>query len=99
MTLNEKLIPEEFVATRMSHNGYKEYFDSIGVNPNDYKPTHLSIPHFEKTPSSEFSYHAELTLAQNAIEKGCKYVTNLDYCQFNPDKGCMILAGTGWLQK
>ncbi len=97
MSLDSTLTPEEFVKSRMSHNGYEEYFGSIGVKEGNYTPTHISITHIEKPVTRDFSHHAELTLAREAIKRGCVYATNLDYCQFNPDKGYMILAATGWL--
>lgn len=96
----DDITPEEFVRTRMSHNGYEEYFKSIEVNPDNYRPTLLSITHIEKLVTDDFSLHAELKLAsERAIPRRCEFVTNLDYCQFNPDEGSMILAGTGWIAK
>lgn len=94
----DNLTDEEFVERRISHNSGEEYFRSIGEVANNYTPTHLSITHIEKS-NSEFSHHAELALAKKAKEKGCRYATNLDYCQFNPEEGFMILAATGWLPK
>jgi len=98
MTL-ENIKADEFQRTRISHNGADEFFTTINVDRSDYKPTHISITHIEKPVTEEFSYHAELALSKRAVELGCEYATNLDYCQFNPDKGFMILVGTGWLRR
>lgn len=98
MTLIEDITPEEFVASRMSHNSAEEFFSTIGVDIASYIPTHLSITHIEPI-NDNFSNNAELKLAKRAIGKGCEYATNLDYCQFRPQEGFMILAGTGWLLK
>lgn len=94
----EDITPEEFAFKRLSHNSSDEYFDCIGADRDRYKPAHLSITLIEP-PNKDFSYHAELLLAKRAIEKRCEYVTNLDYCQADYDKGRLILAGTGWMRK
>jgi hypothetical protein len=79
----------------MSHNGSEEYFNSIGVVRENYFPIHLSVILIE--PSSfDFSFHAELLLADRAIAEDCEYVTNLDYCQADYDQGRLIIVGTGW---
>ena len=101
----EDITPEFYVRNRMSHNSSEEYFNSIGIERDIYSPVHLSITLIEKPfpnfhfNAENFSFHAEVTLAELAIKERCERVTNLDYCQADYENGRLILVGTGWRPK
>ena len=82
----------EFREVCFSHNSAEEFLfkrESI----ESYCPIHLSAAYIAaKNDDDERIYQTELKLARKAIEKGCRYVTNLDYC-------INCIAGTGLLKK
>ncbi len=82
---------ENFVMFNFSHNSAEEFFGSIGVNMGMYRPIHLTAPYVG--PEDEGRIHrTELSLARVALQTGCGYVTNIDYCE-------PCIAATGWKKR
>jgi hypothetical protein len=90
---------EKFVDNNMSHLSSNEYFEDIEVDKKIYRPIHLAVECKKSYEDYSLTNTAECILAQRAIGKSCEYVTNLDYCQFNPQKAYLIITGTGWRKK
>jgi len=85
MTLDQKII--RLREENMSHNSAEEFLSNMGKNVSDYTQIFLSVPYTDK-PHKDYIYKTELNLAKTAMEKGCKYVSNIDYCQ-------PVIAATG----
>src|SRR3989344_3710398 len=83
----------EFRDSNFSHNSAEEFLRFKRESIESYCPIHLSAAYIAaKNDDDERIYQTELKSARKAIEKGCRYVTNLDYC-------INCIAGTGLLKK
>ena len=69
----------------MSHLDSDEFFANRGEPKRNYTDILLSV---EKDKEKSV-YITELKLARAAMEAGCKFVTNIDYC-------LRVIAATGW---
>lgn len=89
MTIDEEVI--KFREENMSHNSADEFLSNLGKNvenvSGDYIQIFLSVVYTNKS-DKDYVYKTELNLAKMAMEKGCEYVTNIDYCQ-------PVIAATG----
>lgn len=79
--------PAHYRKFHFSHNSAEEFLRFKGESPENYRPIHLSVV-YVNAKDDERICQTELKLAQKAIDKGCRYVTNIDYC--GP-----CIAGTG----
>jgi len=84
MTLDKEIA--KFREENMSHNSAEEFLSNRGDSIENYRDIFLSVEYLKDT------FETELKLAKTAIRKGCKYVTNIDYCQ-------PVIAATGWMPK
>jgi len=82
----------EFRDINFSHNSAEEFLKFKGDSPNNYQPIYLSAAYAAMKNEDEKISQTELKLARKAVEKGCRYVTNLDYC-------LNCIAGTGLVKK
>ena len=71
---------EEFVDAHFSHNSAKEFLVFRRESVDNYETIHLSVAYVDAKTEDEKIHQTELKLAQKALERGCKYVTNIDYC-------------------
>jgi hypothetical protein len=100
MTLEERFGEEvyRFRKENISHNSAEEFFRNRGMGEGylrDFRDRHLRANVFNLR-GKDFVECAELLLAQTAIQEGCEYVTNIDYCQADYERGNLIIAATGW---
>ena len=79
----------KFKEENMSHNSAEEFFSNRGDSIENYRDIFLSVEYLD-VPNK--IHETELKLAETAIQKGCKGVTNIDYCQ-------PCIAATGWIPK
>mgnify|MGYP001589357275 FL=1 len=70
----------EFRDSNFSHNSAEEFLRFKGDSPDNYTTIYLSAAYVEARDADKKIYETELKLAQTAREKGCRYVTNMDYC-------------------
>ena len=84
MTLDKEIA--KFREENMSHNSAEEFFSNRGDSVENYRDVFLSVAYLKTT------FETELKLAETAMGKGCKYTTNIDYCQ-------RVIAATGWIPK
>ena len=95
----ERSITEEgvgiFRSENMTHKSAEDYFPLIGVSAKNYMPTNLTAE-YSGQPSKELAEYTELRLAENAMKRGCEYVTDIDYCAYEPDAGKVLIKATGW---
>ena len=82
----------DFLDKRFSHNGMNEYFETIGISVNNYRPTHISVAYVEHKDEDKRLHLTELKLVREASRKGCSFVTNADYIRLG-------IAATGWILK
>ena len=78
----------EFREVRFSHNSAEEFFRAKGIPLSNYDSIYLSVAYVDVDDADKKLYKTELKLADVAIKRNCKYVTNIDYCT-----NC--IAGTG----
>lgn len=70
----------EFRDKNFSHNSAEEFLRFNGENPSNFESVHLSAAYVKAENDDDKIYKTELKLAQKAMEKRCRYVTNMDYC-------------------
>jgi len=76
----------------VNKENFEEFLKFKGDSPNNYQPIYLSAAYAAMKNEDEKISQTELKLARKAVEKGCRYVTNLDYC-------LNCIAGTGLVKK
>ena len=86
MNIEDQL--ERFREEKFSHLSAEEHLASVNDSIEKYRQIHLSIELFDRREGS--LHDAELELTREAIGKGCKYVTNLDYS--SDDSSIRIIA-------
>jgi len=99
MNIEDQL--ERFREEKFSHLSAEEHLASVNDSIEKYRQIHISFAYQEKTPSRKFLQNAELFLAEEALKKGCLYVTNLDYVQYRHTvrNGQVIIVGRGLIKK
>ncbi len=70
----------EFRRRRFSHNSAEEFLRFKGETIEDYIPIHLSAAYVDAETEDDRIHQTELKLAKEALDEGCRYVTNIDYC-------------------
>ena len=81
--INERSIEfilEKFRENNFSHNSAEEFLRLRGENISNFRSVHLSTSYVNAESEDERIYKTEIKLAGKAIERGCMYVTNIDYC-------------------
>ena len=82
-----------FRENSMTHVGADEFFSRRGIDMKHYKDIHLSVEYEAAQDDRTKIEYTELSLAREAkLNRGCSFVTNIDYC--GP-----CIAATGWIKK
>jgi len=71
---------EKFRENCFTHNDIGWLLDRREEDPSKFIDIHLSVAYINAKTDDEKIYRTELRLAKRAMEKGCEYVTNIDYC-------------------
>jgi len=75
MTIDQLTI--RFREECMSHTSAEEFLSHRGEEISNYTDIFLSVPYTKS--NKDYVYQTELNLARTAIEKGCKFVSDMDY--------------------
>lgn len=95
-SIEDQFTQEEinFGEENMTHISAEEFLSRLDDSVDNYIPIRLSVSYLGGS-DLDFVYVTELRLARKALKKDCKYVSDMDYCQFDPDKKTLILVATG----